>query len=578
MNNKKIIKRIIAFALIFAIVINYFAPLEKVFALNGQLVTLNVSVAPESNVTLVARGPNGIVDMNTAGDELVASRNDYQGFVGVEDTYNNQNYSVDDVIVTCTDQTHCTIQVDVPEGHGVRLMTAGDSNFEILLNGHALDGSPLADGSNLEIYNRDSQGTPFEGDAYLVWSCGNGTCYHLMTGLSNTPSFVDASTISADNDNTKKFNTDAAKKGFVIKADFEDWQQQYKTYKNIENIDWTTVDPSLLLDPMDMREYEQQAIDAKKCTREVPQEDFEHCVDDYVAELGIFNHPVGLRPVGEPYSDNAYTSYGDRNFKITIYNEEYRGVSLGSLDDLQYYPALWNGGLTRIESYDISESTRENPLEIEAILLEPTFNLKPLSQYNGFTVSKVEALDVPEGAVTITNVDGEYKLSFSSNFYDKVVFKITASDGSEYYVRINRMTLRLHRDEIRFRAGEPQVDLFTDFYFDRTTSYSDYIISAKILYKDGSNKIVELENAKKVDDGLGNITYAEEVDEENPAYGAPGKGLKIATYKYTFTIADAKNIDKVYINVERKGSTSTKYAGAFAGSGKGVVVEFKEEA
>ena len=90
MNNKKITKRIIAFVLIFAIVINYFAPLEKVFALNGQLVTLNVSVAPESNVTLVARGPNGLVDMNTAGDELVASRGDYQGFVGVEDTYNNQ--------------------------------------------------------------------------------------------------------------------------------------------------------------------------------------------------------------------------------------------------------------------------------------------------------------------------------------------------------------------------------------------------------------------------------------------------------------------------------------------------------
>ena len=36
-------------------------------------------------------------------------------------------------------------------------------------------------------------------------------------------------------------------------------------------------------------------------------------------------------------------------------------------------------------------------------------------------------------------------------------------------------------------------------------------------------------------------------------------------------------ISKVYINVEYKGSTSTNYAGAFTGSGKGVEITVGEE-
>lgn len=79
-----------------------------------------------------------------------------------------------------------------------------------------------------------------------------------------------------------------------------------------------------------------------------------------------------------------------------------------------------------------------------------------------------------------------------------------------------------------------------------------------------------------VDDGLGNVTPAYEVDEEDSEYNK-GKGLKKSTFEYSLSQGGKETIQKVYINVEHKGSTDTNYAGAFTGSGKGVELSFGEE-
>ena len=85
-----------------------------------------------------------------------------------------------------------------------------------------------------------------------------------------------------------------------------------------------------------------------------------------------------------------------------------------------------------------------------------------------------------------------------------------------------------------------------------------------------------MENAKEIDDGLGNVTYAYEVDEEAINNGPRGKGLKVANYRISLNQGEEEHIKAVYINVERKGSTVVSYAGAFAGSGKGIALEFGE--
>ena len=77
------------------------------------------------------------------------------------------------------------------------------------------------------------------------------------------------------------------------------------------------------------------------------------------------NHEIWtheLQPVGEPTYNNSYVSYGDRNFKVVIYNDNYKGVSIGSLDDLHYYPTTWVDPFLRRDQYDISAGTNVNGL------------------------------------------------------------------------------------------------------------------------------------------------------------------------------------------------------------------------
>ena len=74
-----------------------------------------------------------------------------------------------------------------------------------------------------------------------------------------------------------------------------------------------------------------------------------------------------------------------------------------------------------------------------------------------------------------------------------------------------------------------------------------------------------------IDDGMNNITPAYESDEQNPLYGPAGKGLKKSTFIYALEDGEDNNIQDVYLTAEYKGSTATTYAGAYVGSGEGVL-------
>ena len=87
-------------------------------------------------------------------------------------------------------------------------------------------------------------------------------------------------------------------------------------------------------------------------------------------------------------------------------------------------------------------------------------------------------------------------------------------------------------------------------------------MTAVIVYKNGKEKNITLTPHKGIDDGLGNITDAYEV--------LDGKGLKKATFQYDLADGEDRTIQDIYLNIEYKGSTNTKYAGSFAGSGRGV--------
>lgn len=433
----------------------------------------------------------------------------------------------------------------------------------------------------LEILENNNQGGQepgephFDGKAYVVWSCGNGTCYHYFDNIPNfddgKSTFYKDTDVTADNDNSIKFDVKASHKDWILKEGFDRWVNAYKDKYNVQEIDWSQVNPeSIIGSPPDMREWEEQSINAGVCTRDnTPEDDFHNCVDGYMAAHSDALPFVKLQPVGEPEDNNAYVSYGDRNFKVVIYNSDFKGVTMGSLDDLNYYPASWNNPFIMRDQFDISGTTKNKPTSINTVLLEDTVLIKALN-YNAFAISKIEALDVPENAVTITKVNDEFKLKFSSNFYDNVVFKVTDNNGGISYFNVKRYTVDAWINNVE---NEPH--LYAELYFDKTKSYSDFDLTAKIEYKDGTVKNVSLTAYNKIDDGLGNITEAYEVDESvspEPEHIPAGKGLKKSVFIYKLPNGKSdRDIKKAYINVEYKGSTSSNYAGAFAGSGKGIL-------
>ena len=123
---------------------------------------------------------------------------------------------------------------------------------------------------------------------------------------------------------------------------------------------------------------------------------------------------------------------------------------------------------------------------------------------------------------------------------------------------------------IRFVDDKPRIT--AEFFFDREKDYDEFELTAKIIYKDGTIKKVPLEANCVIDDGLGNPTYACEVDQEEDEFGSGGKGLKKSVFEYQLSEGEERTISKIYINGEYTGSTAYKYAGAYVGSGEGVLV------
>ena len=369
---------------------------------------------------------------------------------------------------------------------------------------------------------------PFDGKTTLIWSCGENdseVCYKQLEGLSgNEVNYIKGSEIVAENKAGATFNVNAKVKIFS---------------------------------PQDL-------FESKKAD-----------IDNGTIKVGDLVGPDGLdyMPVGEPTENNALVSYGNRQFKAVVYGEEFKGVTIGDVEDLDYYPQKWVDWFLRRETCDMSGTTKDKPVEIDTYLLQKTINLKLQTNLNDYTVTKIEALDVPSDAVIITKKnDGSYDLDFQSNFYDKVVFKVTTDDNKEQFIYINRRTT-----DPWIRTDNGKEGIVVETFFDRQKSYSDIDVIAKIVYKDGTSKVVHLEAEKGIDNGLGDPIDDYEVDEQTVGdeHVPKGKGMKRANFVYAMSKADLKKVDKIYINIEFKGSTEEVYAGNYAGSGKGDVIDMK---
>ena len=272
-----------------------------------------------------------------------------------------------------------------------------------------------------------------------------------------------------------------------------------------------------------------------------------------------------IDPTGAVDAKNTLCTNGDRTFRATIYDENaYEGITFETNEEnYTYFLESWDP-IFFSSTFDISGTTKASPLECSSYMLEPylKFNVSENSLYD---IASVTALDVNSGAVTITNNLGEYTIRFNSNYYDKVEFEVTDTEGNNYYFLVNRVISEVS-DTYRESRENSENTVKTRFrlIYPEDTSYEDYETVATITYKDGTVETRNVEASKvtmQVMDGSFVTDYEFEA----------GKGLRSAYY-LTAVTGDMSSVD---YTVFKKGAldSTENYGGTFAGSNKGIHVD-----
>ena len=253
----KIVKKLFSIVVVITMILSCYVPISRVFA-DGEY-TLRFSVS--GNHTM--ENDNGHLKIDGQYVELRDANDDSKN-IGT---------------VSCNDNV-CTITVD--SGTAGKLNYYSDGKFSLFMQGHEVDMN-FAFSANEDILVQDyvePQGgvepgndEHFDGHAYVLWSCDGGVCYHEFTDIPNfddgKSTFYKDTDITADNDPSKHFDVFAEYKAWALPEKFNYWSLIYMEQNNLDQIDWSEVDPEDIISeyPPDMREWEKQAIDSGKCVR-----------------------------------------------------------------------------------------------------------------------------------------------------------------------------------------------------------------------------------------------------------------------------------------------------------------------
>ena len=540
-------------------------PLVFTFTTNEE--TPYTFTTSEDGVLLVADG------MRPSQEDPNQEVQHYE-FLPPMDGSTNQEINHDDYTTSCESELSCTVTVSNHDR--VRFITSGDATFELYVDGNPYDANnSLTASSALEVVAKpEDHFSNFDGTAYVVWACGENDskiCMHKITEIDNETSDTDyraASTITDMLGHTDreghpltfdKFGFYGGIRGTAISEDLENWVKARtgNDEATVVDFDWDGLSEDELHEfvyGINKGDYEARLIENGDCSADMSEEELHGCVDEYFDNNGLSeSRGVLLQPVGEPTGNNSYTSYGDRNFRLTIYGERYKALELGNMQNLYYIPNYYDSETFKT-AIDISGTTAEAPTTLDAFLLEDKVSLKA-SALGGLEIASIVALDVPEDAVTVSLREGSYELTFSSNFYDDVVFEITDTDGNTYYVEIVRSVLsaNIERDGV-----------YVKLYFDAETSWDDYEVLATYAYRDGSTVQKVMENAGRVPINISDWLDANE--------GEGGQNLKVATFKIDEEDVDDL-VEGIYFNVRKVSDSDEVYAGTLTGSGRGIYVE-----
>lgn len=481
------------------------------------------------------------------------------------DKNDHSEVAYEDIQVTLSNNNKTATIKIYNNNQGIFMTTPGDSIFKID-NYYGAYEIITEDGTyTTSVWEHEPA---FDGNVLFIWQCGDKACkkeIHLDEPQEMT--YIKDSTIT---DGTNVFNLNEALNninniGYVFPYRLEEWETQYKADNNLtdEQYDFKNVDVELLLNGR-IDEIRRQYFEDGTCEFTGIPGEFEQCVDEH-AHPTIVDNGLGQLGTGQQIGANSYTSFGDNLFKITIYSEDYVAIREDETN-LKYRINRFETMYT--DSKDITGSTKTNPVVMETLLMEGKTTISS-NNIEGVQFKSVKPLDVPAGAIDVTDLgNGKFEIKFNSNFFDRTIFEITDTNNNTYYVRMVRKVLdaNFHYNNPIINKNNPHLEVMLSF--DNETSWNDYEVNATLVMKDGSYKKSTLENLGAIDIGGGNVYYVDHME--------GGTNFDIASFGLDLTEEELNNIDGVYVNVRKSGSTDENYAGTYAGNGRGIYIGFDD--
>ena len=375
----------------------------------------------------------------------------------------------------------------------------------------------------------------FDGVAYFAWLCNDGDiCYHKLTNLKGRQDLLDENNQPVLNE---------------INEPYQYYETNYIREEDLTDESGNGVDYNLSIEPANW-----------VLPRDVEDEQGNFVASAYdVFGNGEDDMGTQLDPAGANSGNSSYATNGDRCFRAVIYKNGYQAIEFDTtIDKYTYFPGFLDPVFFS-SVFDLSGTTKSEPVKYETYILEPQISLRNDSKSAKFT--SIKALDVNTEAVTIENNDGEFTIRFNSNYYDSVVFEAIDENGGKYYFQIDRVAGTLEDDA---RPDHRPTAVAMEFFYptslnNQELNYTDFEVIATLNKSDGSKETRIIDTP---------TNYIDEMTGENlgpKRYG--GKNLFVSGYKVDLT----DDTVSVNFNTIKKGAlTGETFGGAFSGSGDGL--------
>ena len=268
----------------------------------------------------------------------------------------------------------------------------------------------------------------------------------------------------------------------------------------------------------------------------------------------------GIDPCGAINRNSTICTNGGRSFRATIYDTQYEAVTFSAKsEDYQYFPDFWDPVFFS-STVDVSGTSKDNPADYEAYLLEDTIRFNT-EEHSKSSIKSVKALVANEDAVSVKNNNGVFEVTFKSHYYDAVVLELTDTENNHYYLRICRTVMQVHDT---FGPDSTEDYIIADVYYDEGKKGDDFEVYATINYDDGTQKTVKATTTE----------FTDPIDGKSLGYELKGgNNLRKSSYKVAAT-PDMVSVS--YTVVYKKDSNDQSYGGTFAGSGNGVTYDIEE--